>query len=134
MFDPHSRTICYRGIRNANGTAEVFKVLGKPDKPTEREPLDPRNDLCNHSPDGFEWGYGGSGPGQLAFALCVSEIPIGLAFEIYQDFKWRVVARLESEWVLPVKDVRDAIRAILSHRAAVHDALSQKGHSLEPTS
>ena len=31
--------------------------------------LDPRLDLRNHSPSGFEWGYGGSGPAQLALAL-----------------------------------------------------------------
>ena len=30
--------------------------------------LDPRFDLWNHSPTGFEWGYGGSGPAQLALA------------------------------------------------------------------
>ena len=28
--------------------------------------LRPRFDLRNHSPAGFEWGYGGSGPAQLA--------------------------------------------------------------------
>lgn len=33
------------------------------------KPLDPRNDLANHSPDGFEYGYGGSGPAQLALAI-----------------------------------------------------------------
>lgn len=31
--------------------------------------LNPRNDLLNHSPDGFNWGYMGSGPSQLAFAI-----------------------------------------------------------------
>ena len=31
--------------------------------------LNPRNDLINHSPDGFEWGYGGSGPSQPALAM-----------------------------------------------------------------
>jgi Family of unknown function (DUF6166) len=30
--------------------------------------LNPRLDLWNHSPTGFEWGYGGSGPAQLALA------------------------------------------------------------------
>jgi len=25
----------------------------------------------NHSPDGFAWGYGGSGPAQLALAICL---------------------------------------------------------------
>jgi hypothetical protein len=33
-----------------------------------RYPLDPKNDIHNHSPD-FEWGYCGSGPAQLALAL-----------------------------------------------------------------
>ncbi len=32
-------------------------------------PLGPRLDLANHSPDGFSWGYGGSGPAQLALAI-----------------------------------------------------------------
>ena len=31
--------------------------------------LDPRHDLMNHSPDGFAWGYHGSGPAQFALAL-----------------------------------------------------------------
>lgn len=33
--------------------------------------LDPRLDLANHSPTGFEWGYGGSGPTQLSVGLFV---------------------------------------------------------------
>jgi hypothetical protein len=32
-------------------------------------PLDLRLDLRNHSPDGVEWGYDGSGPHQLALAV-----------------------------------------------------------------
>ena len=31
--------------------------------------LNPRLDLWNHSPTGFEWGYCGSGPAQLALAI-----------------------------------------------------------------
>lgn len=33
-----------------------------------------RLDVSNHSPDGFEWGYGGSGPAQLALALCIDAL------------------------------------------------------------
>ena len=33
------------------------------------EPLDCRYDLFSASPSGFEWGYGGSGPAQLAIAI-----------------------------------------------------------------
>ena len=50
----------YQGWRDADGTARVT---------VDMEPLDPRLDLANHSPTGFEWGYGGSGPAQLALAL-----------------------------------------------------------------
>lgn len=34
-----------------------------------RTPLDPKLKLVNHSPTGFSWGYGGSGPAQLALAI-----------------------------------------------------------------
>ncbi|MFB6272163.1 MAG: DUF6166 domain-containing protein [Salinibacter sp.] len=34
-----------------------------------KQPLDPRLDLDNHSPTGFECGYGGSGPHQTALAI-----------------------------------------------------------------
>jgi hypothetical protein len=35
------------------------------------EPLDPAasRKVYNHSPDGFAWGYNGSGPAQLALAI-----------------------------------------------------------------
>ena len=34
-------------------------------------PLSPKDSqkIVNHSPDGFEWGYGGSGPAQLSLAI-----------------------------------------------------------------
>jgi len=51
--------------------------------------LPPRNDIRNHSPDGFEWGYGGSGPAQLSLALlcdCFESVILGEA--LYQRFKW----------------------------------------------
>src|SRR2546426_5830744 len=34
----------------------------------------PRLDLWNHSPTGFECGYGGSGPAQLALALLAEHL------------------------------------------------------------
>lgn len=57
--------------------------------------LDPRYDLRNHSPDGFSWGYSGSGPAQLALALCCDVLADdGRAQRIYQDFKRIFVALL----------------------------------------
>lgn len=49
--------------------------------------------LHNHSPDGFNWGYGGSGPSQLALAVLL-ELTGGPGN--YQEFKWRVIANLPS--------------------------------------
>jgi hypothetical protein len=55
--------------------------------------LDPRPSqaLRNHSPDGFNWGYAGSGPSQLALAI-VLELT-GKA-EGYQDFKFETIANI----------------------------------------
>jgi len=49
----------------------------------------------NHSPDGFMWGYGGSGPAQLALAILleVYQDP-KLALSRYQKFKWEFIAGL----------------------------------------
>lgn len=64
--------------------------------------LDPRYDLRNHSPTGFAWGYGGSGPAQLALAmLCDATGDDELAQKYYQEFKFEVIAGLDRDhWTL----------------------------------
>ena len=59
--------------------------------------LDPRpsQKVRNHSPDGFSWGCGGSGPSQLALAIVLK---LTGKSDGYQDFKWKVIA------VLPQSD------------------------------
>ncbi len=55
----------------------------------------PSQRVYNHSPDGFNWGYGGSGPAQLALAVCLRLTgDRDLSFVLYPDFKWRVIAGL----------------------------------------
>lgn len=49
----------------------------------------------NHSPDGFAWGYGGSGPAQLALAILLEFTTEDIALQHYQDFKHCVIANLE---------------------------------------
>lgn len=55
--------------------------------------------LVNHSPSGFNWGYGGSGPAQLALALLVEFMPNKetLAIRLHQQFKVDVVVDLPQE-------------------------------------
>jgi hypothetical protein len=60
-------------------------------------PLDPRLDLWNHSPTRFEWGYGGSGPAQLALALLADAAGERLAVPLHQQFKSDVVAKADRQ-------------------------------------
>lgn len=46
----------------------------------------------NHSPDGFSWGYTGSGCAQLALAILMEFIPYREAFQFHQAFKESFVA------------------------------------------
>ena len=50
--------------------------------------------LADHSPDGFQWGYNGSGPAQLAAAI-LYEITddVDLSREYYQLFKFDHVSQ-----------------------------------------
>lgn len=94
----------YKGTREGH-VAEV-KVNGRP--------LNPRLDLWNHSPTGFEWGYGGSGPAQLALALLADHLDYDEeAVGLHQDFKQAVVARLPFRgWTLTSEQVEEALRAL----------------------
>ncbi len=53
--------------------------------------------VFNHSPTGFSWGYGGSGPAQLALAILLEFTDRGTAVNLYQTFKWEVIANLPQE-------------------------------------
>lgn len=55
---------------------------------------------ARHSPDGFQWGYAGSGPAELARALLVRVFPGDPTARhpaVYQAFKRDVIARLPRE-------------------------------------
>jgi len=69
--------------------------------------LDPRYDLRNHSPDGFAWGYGGSGPAQLALAILADAVDAKTAEKYYQRFKASVIAGMKQDfgWCLTHSDV-----------------------------
>jgi len=77
--------------------------------------LDPRpsQQLINHSPDGFNWGYGGSGPSQLALAILLDHFhdPI-LARKYYQDFKWELISKLPDVWELTDEQIEKIIYTI----------------------
>lgn len=53
--------------------------------------------LVNHSPDGFAWGYAGSGPSQLALAILLEITDKSTALRNYQRFKEIAITPLEPE-------------------------------------
>lgn len=58
--------------------------------------LNPKESLKvrNHSPDGFNWGYMGSGPAQLALAVLLRFGDRQWALMHYQSFKQNYIAIL----------------------------------------
>jgi hypothetical protein len=97
--------------------------------------LDPRLDLFNHSPTGFEYGYAGSGPAQLALAIladhlkynpqdiraarriarldndCAEESTDRLAVLCHQAFKFTVITPLKGDsWQMTSEDVSNVLR------------------------
>ena len=94
----------YEGIRQ--GYAVTVTVDGRR--------LNPRRDLWNHSPTGFEWGYGGSGPAQLALAILADHCGNDeRALNFYQRFKWAVIAELPGRgWTLTSEEIDQVLQKL----------------------
>ena len=76
--------------------------------------LNPRLDLWNHSPTGFEWGYGGSGPAQLALAILADHCGNDQqAFNFHHRFKWAVIAELpRRSWTLTSQEIDQVLQSL----------------------
>lgn len=100
----------YQGIRE--GYAVRVTVDGIP--------LNPRLDLWNHSPAGFEWGYGGSGPAQLSLALLADHLGNDdEAISLHQEFKRMVIADLPyRHWTLTTEQIQVALSALRAGSAS----------------
>jgi uncharacterized protein DUF6166 len=105
----------YYGTRTEAGAAVVVDDNG------EYRALDPRHDLRAHSPTGFNWGFAGSGPAQLALALAADVLGDDeKAQAVYQRLKFKLIGSLPDEqWVLTENRIRTAIEAIEQELARV---------------
>lgn len=71
--------------------------------------------IRNHSPDGFAWGYSGSGPAQSALAICLHIFKNHQVAEaLYQDFKAAYVAHWQYQ--APFKREIDVADFLIDHR------------------
>lgn len=91
---------CYAGRRATTGT-----MVTRPDG-TLLE-LEPSLEVWRYSPAGFEWGFQGSGPAQLALALLLDHTGDREAAQTHhQRFKTDVVARWRGkEWALEPREI-----------------------------
>jgi hypothetical protein len=101
------------GVRDADGRTRVYvDDDGNPGAPRRR--LQHRRHVYSHSPTGFDWGYAGSGPAELARAL-VSEVTGDPepSPRVYQTFKARVVQALPAPgWALEEGEVQRVVGQI----------------------
>ena len=104
----------YEGRRE--GYAALVTVNGRP--------LNPRLDLWTHSPAGFEWGYGGSGPAQLALALLADHLgDDSEAVSLHQSFKFAVVAKVPQRgWSLTSREIDEVLQTLRSQEAVAGGA------------
>jgi hypothetical protein len=99
--------------------ASVVVQNGVGDGPSDSRPL---THVSYHSPDGFEWGYAGSGPADLALAILADHFeeppefvlaalrsmwtPRSKAAALHQSFKGRFLAtEHRDEWQLRSDDI-----------------------------
>lgn len=69
----------------------------------------PLKHIVRHSPTGFNWGYGGSGPADTALSIMtdVFEGNLELADIFYFDFKWDFVASWGGEWQITEAEIEN---------------------------
>lgn len=96
----------------AAGPAEV-RFVWKP--LAAGDPIPNRLDLRYHSPDGFQWGFAGSGPAQLAVSLLAHFLQDDeLACRLYQPFKNTVLTEeTRDDWTLSCQQLLDWVEAAL---------------------
>ena len=97
----------YEGNNSGSGGQTVLKITTNGSTTFSSEVLE---HIMKHSPDGFQWGYGGSGVSDLAFSILMDCCGDGIAERLYQQFKWDFLAKLGDhlliyqsviwEWVL----------------------------------
>lgn len=90
----------YHGKQNVNdaGPIEIFVTENGETRKLEH--------IVRHSPDGFQIGYGGSGPADSALSILTDCLGKEQANILYQFFKWSFVAHWEKEFVISEEEIK----------------------------
>lgn len=103
----------YEGIR----TTDEKNTVGESTVLVDGQALSPvpSQKVMNHSPDGFNWGYNGSGPAQLALAILLDYYgDRDYAIRMHQNFKAAIVARWPHDggWKITSDEVEAACKEL----------------------
>ena len=94
----------YKGVRLQEGVLVTVNDA----------PLDPQIELRDFHSAGFEWGYDGSGPSQLAFAILADHLGPKGAFDNYRSFMAMGIAEIEAdEWTMTSEDIDNRLGQIV---------------------
>ena len=69
----------YLGLNTGPGPQDIRVITGESNKPLRH--------IERHSPDGFQWGYGGSGPADTALSILTDYLGYLPGNDVYQTFK-----------------------------------------------
>lgn len=133
------------------GNPRTLYVERRADNEAPRS-LDPRLHVINHSPTGFAWGYWGSGPAQLAFALIADALVAAIDHRedrsdewrhtaidaavkrasdpaLYQQFKQAIVGNWpqNAPFTITDEEIRDHVEAITNAMVADHVSSLERG-------
>jgi hypothetical protein len=83
----------------------------------------PSQQVWNHSPDGFNWGYAGSGPAQLALAILLAAgLDEERAVRLHQWFKADYIQHLpQAEFFTLDVDVVEWANGVREYRGEVQN-------------
>ncbi len=73
--------------------------------------------LVYRSPDGFNWGYGGSGPTQLSLAMLLLFVSEKDAVHLHQNFKCKYIATFQKGDFKLNSEQIDTVRKWMKNRA-----------------
>ncbi len=89
----------YQGTRGLGHAGSVQVIVGEKDPETELVTnIRALRHIARHSPTGFEWGYEGSGPADLALAILTDSLGCEPEPGTYQQFKRDIIAKLGANW------------------------------------
>lgn len=93
----------YRGKRLGNPEDLIGVIVTVNNKPLKHR--------VRHSPTGFEWGYLGSGPADLALSILWNFLGKEPSRILYMDFKTRFVARWKDKWEITSLEIQSWINS-----------------------